>query len=266
MGYILRIGYRHLEAIRSQTITVAMGLNFSKRQFDLREWLSEQAPELVATLDSGKMWDDIPTTFKHDRSWHFAIVLNTLLFQHEAESSDLAVAKRFTHSMVSTSRSCHAEEDHAGADQGGSWDADPFAFRAGVIFTLGALEEFERGTIRILTGLESRGLSFIGADRPFMPRLADYQATNSVWENLESKRKTFTPWGRAKILEGFGIEAPNEPWKGRLELAWRDRNQVAHGIAPVNVTLSMFLQTHYDVFEAMNWLSSACLTARNVLL
>jgi hypothetical protein len=266
MGYVLRIGYRHLEAIRSQTIGVAMSVNWAKRQFDFRDWLSEQAPELVPVFDSSESWGDIPTSFKNDRIWHFAIILNTLLMKYESDSRDSSIVKRFDHSLVSSSASDHADEDYAGSDQGGSWSFDPFAFRAGVILTIGALEEFERGTIRILTGLENRGATNGGSAPPFKPRLSDYQATNPIWNALELKKKTFTPWGRAKVLKKYSIEYPKVDWRSRLDDAWQNRNLVAHGIQPVDVTLSMFLQTHYDVFEAMNWLSAECLGRHNVLL
>jgi hypothetical protein len=37
MGYGLRIGFRHLDAIRSQTVIVAMSVNYAKRMFNFRE-------------------------------------------------------------------------------------------------------------------------------------------------------------------------------------------------------------------------------------
>lgn len=266
MGYILRIGFRHLEAIRSQTITVSMGLNWSKRRFDFREWLAEQAPELIDSYESVNGLDAFPSSFEHDRSWHYAILLNTVLMAHESRSTDDGVRYQFAHSMVSTSQSDHAEEDHAGADRGGSWDADPFPFRAGIIMTLGALEDFERGAIRILTGLQHAGSSYIDSLEPFTPRLSDFEATNPIYDELDRKRKTFTSGGRLRILKRFGIKESKDSWRTRLDNSWRDRNQIAHGLYPVNVTLSMFLQTHYDVLSAMRWLSGECCAVQNVVL
>ncbi len=266
MGYILRIGYRHLEAIRCQTLSVSMGFNWSKRIFDFRDWLNEQAPELVDTFDSIDGLDDIPSHFEHARTWHYALLLNTVLTFYESRSADPAIQFRFAHSMVSTSCSDHADEDDAGADHGGSWDADPFPFRAGIIMTLGALEEYERGVLRILTGLQHAGKSYMGESAPLRPRLAEFRASNPIWEDLERRRKTFTPRSRMRIFESFGIHKPNTKWRHRLDHSWRDRNEIAHGLSPVNVTLSMFLQTHYDSLTAMRWLSHACCTAQNVML
>jgi hypothetical protein len=266
MAFILRIGYRHLEAIRAQTITVAMGLNWSRNKFDFREWLTNQAPHLLGTLDRMQMPADIPLAFDNERHWHYAILLNSLLHFYEADSPDSSIQARYKHSIVSTSLSDHRLEDYAGADKGGAWHPDPFAFRAGIILTLGALEEFERGTLRILTGLRHASMSYSGASEAFRPRLADFEAPNPIWAEYESKKKTFTAAGRMKILGTFGIDRPNTKWRRRLDRASRRRNQIAHGLVPVKATLAMFLRTHYDAFTAMRWLSRACRKAQNVLL
>lgn len=267
MGYILRIGFRHLESLRFQTLATSMGFNWSKRQFDFNEWIQEQAPELVPHLDFLNGYDDIPKAFSHERSWHYAIILNSLLTAYENRSEDPGIQYRFRHSMVSTSMSNHQDEDHAGTDRGGSWNVDPFPFRAGTILTLGALEEFERGTIRILTGLEYSGTDYKDSDEPFLPRLAEFESTNPKFDQLDSEQKTFTRAGRLKILKSFGLTKPsNEDWFTRLQDSYKNRNQLAHGLSPVNVTLSMFLQTHYDVFSAMRWLSDEFAQHQNVEL
>jgi hypothetical protein len=266
MGYVLRIGYRHLESIHFQTIAVAMSVNWSKRQFDFRDWLIEQAPELIEVYDSMGEMDDIPSSFNHDRSSHYAILLNSVLFNYESRSIDNAIRFHFSQSLVSTSVSEHVEEDDAGASYGGSWDIDPFAFRSGIIMTLGTLEAFERGVVKILTGLKHNNRSYTSASDPFKPRLPEFEASNPIFEGLESKRKTFTSGSRMKILEEFGIKKSNDPWRTRLDKSWRDRNQIAHGLFPVNTTLSMYLQTHYDVLTAMRWLCDECHTAQNIIL
>jgi hypothetical protein len=268
MAYILRIGYRHPEAIRCQTIAVTMGLNWSKRRFDFREWLGEQAPHLLETLDriSGAGLDDIPQAFQHERQWHYSMLLNTILFFYELRSNDSTIRARLTHSRVSTTLSDHPEEDYAGAGKGGSWDSDPFPFQAGIIMRLGTLEEFERGSLRILTAIQHAGVSHIGAAHPFRPRLADFQASNPVWDKHERRRSTFTASSRMRLFGTFGIQKPDTKWRRRLDRAWKRRNQIAHGLVPVKATLAMFLRTHYDAFAAMRWLSRTCRKAQNLLL
>lgn len=266
MGYILRIGYRHLESIRSQTLTVSMGFNWSKRQFNLEDWLQEQAPELVPHLPFLDGYEDIPKSFSHERSWHYAIILNSLLMKYESDSDDEDVNHRFMQSLVSTSMSDHADEDYAGSRRGGNWNPDPFSFRAGTILTLGALEEFERGTIRVLTGIEHSKHDYISETDPHFPRLQDFENTNPVFDALEKKQKTFTRGGRMKILKKYGLSKPTDEWAARLREAYNNRNQIAHGLAPVNVTLSMFPKTHYDAFTAMRWLAEEFRVHQNIQL
>jgi hypothetical protein len=243
-----------------------MGFNWSKRVFDFRAWLREQAPQLVEILDVSAQDDDIPTKFTNDRFWHYSMLLNTLLRTYEERSRDPIINAVLRHSRVSTSMSDHSEEDYAGADQGGSWDAEPFAFRAGIIMTLGALEEFERGVLRILTNMTHENKSYIMQARPFRPRLADFRRTNPLWEKLDSEGKTHFRNARIKLLRKYKIELPQEAWRARLDKAWKARNEIAHGFGPVNATLGMYLHTYYDAFAAMIWLGEACLSAQNVSL
>lgn len=264
MGYVLRIGFRRLATIHQQTIVCASALNWSKRRFSFRSWLEDQAPELLPVLDNVSMPSDIPLTIHREETWHYAILLNAVLMSYESASDDAAIKAHFWHSMKSTSLSDHPDEDYAGADLGGSWDSDPFPFRAGIVITLGALEEFERGTIRILTGIQHQGLDPRSSEEAFKPRLKHFQASNPPWESLEAQRKTFTPRGRTKILKGFGIQRANTAWQQRLDAAWRDRNKIAHGLEPIKISLSRYLHVHYDAFTAMRHLSSESLKAQSV--
>jgi hypothetical protein len=209
MGYGLRIGFRHLESIRSQTVAVAMSVNWAKRRFSLRDWLQDQAPELIPYVDRAHVGDDLPHEFSHDRVCHYAIILNSILVFFEGESEDPWIRHRFRHSLVSSSQSEHSEEDYAGSAKGGWWSAESFAFQAGIIFTLGAVEEFERSVLRVLTGVQSAGRTYVGETKPYRPRLADFEAVNPIWIEHEQRRRTHTYRERSRLLQDFGISPPD---------------------------------------------------------
>lgn len=266
MGKIVRIGYRHLEAIRFQTIATAMGLNWAKRTFDFREWISDQAPELVSVLDDVDFGDDIPLSFSRDRIWNYAILLNSLLVVYESQADDPRIKFRFAQSMVSTSSSDHAEEDYSGTDKGGAWNCDPFPFRAGIILTLGALEEFERGILRIVTGVKHAKFACKSAKNPFRPGVSDFDATNPIWDDLDRKKETYSWPRRRKELVKLGLPKPVGQFFEDLRAMSEHRNKIAHGFKPINSTLSDFLATHYNALAAMNWYGKACRETLNIEL
>jgi hypothetical protein len=263
LGYILRIGFRHLETIRCQTIGCVSALHASRFRFSLADWIHEEVPELESGLRRTGFPSDSYLSHVKDEQANYAISLNGIIRYYERSSQDLEVKAFAAETLISTSASHHIIEDDAGTDLGGGWDLDPFPVRAGVILTLGALEGFERGTIRILTGARSRRLTKTKT-ASFQPKLKHFLKSNPEWEELERRRKTFTPWARKEILTGFGITWPDQPWRQRLDATWKSRNRLVHGYEAVEITFSDFLRTQYDSFSAMRHLAAACLRLHDI--
>jgi hypothetical protein len=258
MGYILRIGFRHLEAIRDQVVACVAALNAYGHSFTLEDWLTREAPELIPALLAVRFPPDLPTSHSRKEILNYALPLNSIIRSYETEinTGDPEVMAYGAETMISSSMSDHYEEDEAGAALGGYWNADPFPLRAGMILLLGALEGFERGTIRILTG--ASGESRRSSTDLLRPRIDDFLRPNREWKELERRRKTFSPRSRAEVLARFGIVWPDSAWRGRIQRAWQDRNRLAHGFEPIQVKFSTFLQTGYDCFSAMRHLALQC--------
>jgi len=166
------------------------------------------------------------------------------------------------HSQISSSTSPHAREDNAGTNLGGAWNTEQFVLRGAIILTLGGLEEYERGVLRILFANINKGWK--ARSEPFVPRLADFRFSSQQWQKLEKERKTYTYAQRSKLFEKFDVTRPDTEWRARLDQTCRNRNRIAHGYEPVSVSLMTFLQLHYDVFAAMYDISKKVLDVYNI--
>lgn len=259
MGYILRIGYRHIDAIKFQTIASLSFAFAARREFSFEEWLKQFAPELQTAYENIKFSEDSALKHHQRDERNYAITLNTIVDVFEHMNPDPEMRSYFMESMKSSSSSDHANEDYFGSELGGKWDPEAFILRGAIILTLGALEGFERGVIRILTGSPIVSSNTINKPGVFKPCLADFQYESPEWIKLDKSRKTFTSRGRAEILERFGIKRSIDDWASRLDIAWRYRNKIAHGYEAVEISFWRFLQVHYDVFRAMRNLAKQSL-------
>jgi hypothetical protein len=224
--------------------------------------LEEEAPSLVPAFEELGMDSTETLAWEHDWNSHFALVLNSVIDRYMAQSENPNIQEYERQARVRSSQSIHAVEDYAGVEKAGGWGDDSFAFQAGMMFTLAALEEFERSVIRVLTLAKHSGKDYTGANEPHRPRLEEYEEGNPEWEEVE--RQTRNQARRIKVLGDFGIAKPNAPWRDRLDEVWKNRNQFAHGSAPAKVTLEDYLNTHFDAFAAMIWLSEQCMTVHNI--
>jgi hypothetical protein len=268
MAYIQRIGFRHLHAIRMQVVAT-LGMTFkSMRRFDFRQWLEESAPRLLPAFDYATFGG---LYVSHDHTdgpieQNYAMIFNTCLLRFETLSadSDDEMKEWLRHSLKSSSASDHADEDYFGSELGGEWDPIGFIIRSGVILTLGVIEEFERGVLRILSSQVSQP-SRLPTGLNFMPRLADYRRRPPAWKKLAGKAQTVR--GRRELFSQFGISIEtNAPWSDRLRAIRSDRNSIVHGAQALSPTFDVFLQLHYDVFAAMRHISSEILRSQRIVL
>ncbi len=230
------------------------------RYFKFEEWLSISAPALLPALIDLKSSGGARDLFlEHDQRdgplvQNYAMLLNCCLLNYEAvEAADKTAMQTFvTESYKSTSVSGHPAEDYHGTDLGGEWDILGFIIRGGIVLSLGALEEFERGTLRILCSWEDEGKKRSTTTKLIYPRLADYKKSSSSWEAAERGRTTQTVSGRHSMLRRFGIDAdPKVDWNTRIRQMRTDRNTIAHGQQALSHPFQSFLQLHYDIFTAV---------------
>lgn len=266
MAYIKRIAFRHLHALKVQTIGTLGLVAKATLQFDIREWLAVQAPVLAQHLPESA--EHLYERHGNDRGslvQNYAMLLNVALFSYEHSLCDDAdLSDYLSHSIKSTSASDHSSEDHYGSDLGGSWDIDGFVLRSSVVLTLSVLEEFERGAIRLL-GLRGSSPPAEIPMEEFVPRLADYKCTSPTWEKV--RHSVHSTRKRHDILRRYGIEpAPPQDWSGRLAHIRRHRNDIAHGAGAPKVTLTAFLDLHYDVWRAVCHISREMVDRQNIVL
>ena len=164
-------------------------------------------------------------------------------------------------SLVPSWYSDHEAEDDFGANKAGAWDSKGFVLRSGIVLTLGAQEDFEKSIIRILLNNQS-SIPF-KPQNLFKPTLGDYLKETGVWKRRE--QETWKCEGRRNLLKELGLAKPdNQSWYKRLNTARNDRNHIAHGYCSIDVTLTRFLEIHYDVFAAMNYWASECLSKHHI--
>lgn len=271
MAYAVRIAYRQLYSLRHQVVGT-LGMVFqAHRHFDFGHWVQDSAPLLASTLDGIECGDSL--YLKHGDSsasmvQNYAMLLNVVLMAYErtAASRDPAMRVYKHESTKSTSMSDHADEDDYGTELGGGWDCEAFVIRSGILLSFGVLEEFERGTLRIL-------YNYCGSppgkklEQIVTPRLADYKAVNDDWKRAESQRRTACVSGRHSLLRDFGIDAdPATDWYARLRGMRTDRNTIAHGFAALTHPFQTYLALHYDIFRYINHLAQEVLAHRSIQL
>lgn len=270
MAHIQRIAFRHLHSIRHQVVG-ALGMVFkSMPQYDFIEWLHNSAPKMVSFVHES--WEDGSLYFRHDESrrthvQNYAMLINLCLVAYEAEISarDASIAAYRANDMISTSQSDHADEDRYGTELGGSWDVEGFIIRSGIVLTFGAIEEFERGVIRVLLSLGKQGQRREGPS--ITARLKDFNARTSEWVALEKTRKTYSVKGRHEVLSSFGLNVDiDTEWNRRLKRMRDDRNQIAHGFKALSHPFETFVSLHYDCFAAVREIARQAKEIQNIVL
>ncbi|OGW28390.1 MAG: hypothetical protein A2X56_00060 [Nitrospirae bacterium GWC2_57_13] len=266
MAYIKRIAFRHLHALKVQTIGALGMIAKACLKFDIREWLAVQAPILLEHLPEkcDALYEHHDDKLKN-LTQNYSMLLNVSLLQYESSiKDDSDLRDYFLQSLRSSSASDHAAEDYFGSNLGGAWDIDGFVVRSSIILTLSVSEEFERGVIRILASHGSTTLP-LARSQAFVPRLKDYNEASPIWEKL--RRSTQTVQGRHKILRQYGIDpSPDVSWMFRLIEIRKRRNEIAHGIGAPEVTLDTFLNVHYDVWRSVAHLSREVEAVQRIIL
>lgn len=270
MAYIQRIAFRHLYSIRHQVVG-ALGMVFkSMPKYDFIEWLHDSAPKMVSfaheSSGNGSLY------FRHDESkkthvQNYAMLINLCLMAYEAQMSarDASIAAYRANDMISTSQSDHPNEDQYGTELGGSWDVEGFIIRSGIVLTFGAIEEFERGVIRVLLSLGNQGQCRQAPS--ITARLKDFNAMTSEWAALEKTRKTYSVKGRHELLSSFGLNADiDTEWNRRLKLMRDDRNQIAHGFKALSHPFQTFVSLHYDCFAAVREIARQAKEVQHIVL
>ena len=271
MAYITRIVYRHTEAIRSQ-VTGALGMVFKAMPaFDLQVWLNESAPKLVGFAEQMEL-EDNEIYLKHDSTGdtlvqNYAMALNSIIMGFDASQESDWGRAYFADSIQSTSASDHADEDYYGSELGGHWDIPNFIIRGGIILLLGALEEFERGTLRILCKKLGDPDSPSVCDELSYPRLADYQGTSERYECLERSRALLSVSRRHQELRKYGIDADaDREWNRLIRRLRESRNKIAHGTAALVHPFQDFLDLNYSIYHAARDISQQSRRRLNVVL
>jgi hypothetical protein len=252
MGNILRIGFRHLESVRHQTLATLGSCFATRARFSLATWASEQFPEalpfvreVACVVTSHDVTDCGPIR-------NYAPALMSLMRFYEEAHPDPVIQRYASEAAVSTSLSDHAEEDHFGTRRGGSWDQEDFVLRAGLVFTMASLEFFERGVLRTLL---KRAEELKESDRT-IPRagLSDFKDKSFPEGDPDHEQALKTAKERWDLLRSrFHLRQPQLPRELR-----DDRNDIAHSLYPVRAIFSGFLQAHYAVFKAMNDVAGQC--------
>jgi hypothetical protein len=268
MAYIKRIAFRHLHAIKVQTIGTLGMMAKARLSFDLREWLGEQAPFLIEHLPNITEAEWAYESHQENTNvlgQNYSLLINSALYGYESTLvDDPDMQSYFEESHVSSSISDHAAEDYYGSDLAGAWDLEGFIVRSSIVLTLSVLEEFERGVIRILSNFGSTEPALVRKER-LIPRLEDYKSLSPEWERL--KRSMHTISGRHRALRQYCIEpTPNEPWLHRLVDVRKHRNDIAHGIGAPAMELGKFISIHYDVWRAICHISTEAIARQNILL
>jgi len=273
MGMFLRIGYRQIFAIRDQVVC-ALGCIMADRS--LSEWIYKEEPALAPYLGDH---DTAPAMGGAGGASPMTLRINTLILTLELEKErDPNFRAYLRNAFIATSQSDHQAEDDFGSERASFWDAkrsdhqaeddsdserfrfwEPkrFVLRSGMVFTLGAQDDFEVSIVRVL--LNNKDSIRSQEQRVFRPTLEDFRKETSEWKKRE--RDTHTCKDRRNILEEYGLKKPDErkyDWAKRLNSAWKDRNAIVHGKRAVNVSLTRFLEIHYDVFSAMNYWAREC--------
>jgi len=249
MGKILRIGYRQIDAIRTQVVSALAGQCAYALSFSLSQWLEERN-ELRHETSLAHGESTIPR-YAPQISFAMGECLKTAVCKESHWQAYLDTQRE------PTKRTGHENEDVHGTNYAGGWDTDSFILRSGIILTLGSLDDFERGVIRLCLNQHEQPYSEGDFWEPDLRDFLSYSPASCIFaETAEIQR----PNGRKRILKKFGIHFPsNEPWVQRLSNARKNRNQFAHGEELRKLKLSDFVLVHYDAFCCMHYLAEDCL-------
>jgi hypothetical protein len=256
MAYITRIVFRHADSIRSQVVG-SLGMIFKAcRKFDLTEWLAASAPILRDHVTDNPEEPRLCLSHGDANSplgQNYALLLNAAIFSldYSRRSESEWGRAYFDDETRSSSGGEHHEEDYYGTDLGGDWDIPNFIVRSGIVLLLGALEEFERGTLRILTKTVPNPCSQSASRDVVFPRLADYQHQSQAYAQLVRNRRLISVKGRHQELARYGIilDAQAE-WNQTIQTMRKSRNTIAHGVAALAHPFQDYLRLHYAVYRS----------------
>jgi len=240
MSFIRRIGYRHLDAVKFQVFS-AMSCSFADRpKFYFKEWLMDQFPAAKEILKQ----EYFSSAYNEkDSIWEYRGILNTALMIYESNSKDEDILFRYREGFVSSSLSDHCDEDMHGSELAGFWDYEQFIIRSGIVASLGVLEEFERGVLRILFQHRENSEHFIDK-----PRLNDFLYECETW--LKIKKNANAVDRRRKMFKEFNIKiTAQEPWFTRLSEIRNKRHLYAHGMGAPHVIFQDFIECQQFVYK-----------------
>jgi hypothetical protein len=236
MGKILRIGFRHLESVRHQTLATLGSCFATRARFSLATWASEQFPEALPFVGEVAC---VVTSHDVADCWpirNYAPALMSLVRFYEETHADPVIQRYASEAAVSTSMSDHAEEDYFGTKRGGGWDQEDFVLRAGLLFTMASLEFFERGVLRTLlrnaNGLKESDRTI---PRAGLPDFKDKSFPEGDPDHRDRLKNARERWDF--LRSEFRLTQPQLP-----KVLHDDRNDMAHSLFPVQVTFSEFLQ------------------------
>ena len=226
------------------------------REFNLTEWLATAAPDLqehvTQDLEKSGLYlshGDANSPFGQN----YALLLNSAIFSLDysrRSESDWGGAY-FADSIRSSSGSDHRDEDYYGTDLGGEWDIPNFIVRSGIILLLGVIEEFERGTLRVLTKALPNPCHQSPAREVLFPRLADYQHESKAYATLERSKVLQSVSGRHRELGRYGIILDKRAeWNQTIQAMRKSRNTIAHGVAALSHPFQDYLNLHYAVYRS----------------
>lgn len=270
MAYITRIAFRHAHSIRSQVVA-ALGLVFKAyRQFDLHDWLDQSAPALKEHVTDDLLKTDLYVRHGDHSSpmgQNYALLLNSAILSLDHARTSQWGRDYFIDTIRSSSGGDHRDEDYHGTHLGGDWDIPNFIIRSGIVLLLGALEEFERGTLRILTHfLPAPCLASQPTDM-IVPRLQDYQRECPGYLRLDRSRRLQSVKGRHEELGRYGVSFDQaSEWTTVITRLRRSRNTIAHGVAASVHPFDDFLQLNYAVYRAVDDIARQIESAHRIAL
>ncbi|MBT0119881.1 hypothetical protein [Vibrio alginolyticus] len=247
MAYITRIGYKHLEAIRSHVSVSLSSMYANQHHLDFSKWVHDQFPDAKFILEQD-YFSKSKFNGRGDHQINFLLCAAMDVYESYSKDSDIVSMGR--ESMVSSSLSKHHEEDSHGSELAGYWEHDQFIIRAGIVASLGALEEFERGALRILYAEHTEETSMFP-----MPKLRDFKYECKGWKAVKNQANSVDR--RRKLFKKFNVQASaNELWYSKLAEYRKLRHVFAHGAGAPAVKFQDFMQCQHYVYKSMAHIAS----------
>ncbi|WP_145959470.1 hypothetical protein [Vibrio penaeicida] len=218
-----------------------------RKHFDFAEWVREQFPDAEFILDQDYF---SKSKFDGGREPKINFLLHAAIDVYESYSKDIDITQMAHESMVCSSFSDHYDEDCHGSELGGYWTHDQFIIRSGIVASLGALEELERGVLRILYAAKDGVLYNYPT-----PRLQDFKYGSETWETV--KRQANSVDRRRKLFKSFGVKSSvNEHWYSKLSEYRSLRHIFAHGVGAPEVRFQDFIYCQHYAYKNMRHIAS----------